>query len=376
MTKRLTFVAIVPTLGTRTRCLKMAKLAERAGFKVSFWGWERDGKTEVTPEEAQICEQRLILVRGGGYSNRKLLPYYFQWVFKVFWQSIRKPPGLVQALGLESAFPVALASVFRRDIKLIFDDADRLSYCHSLPSLPRKFLAVLERWTMRRCSVHVIPGPSRYPDGLDNSRAVVLKNTPSQEVIERSAHIQMDVAPFDGALTLLGLGWIGDVRGASLMNELAAHFENDDRIRFLAAGRLTGDAANEFVKRKNVQYFGEVPNASALSLYRAADLVMTFYDPRIRINRYAEPNKWGDCVSQQIPFLVNEEIETARPYIEEGAAVTVPYSDLAKAVACVTELIETPEITRRAKRCIAEMRSSMPSFDDTYSNHVLAKVNK
>lgn len=375
MKERLTFVAIVPTLETRTRCLKMAKLAFRAGNEVHFWGWDRDGQKHVSAEEATVCQERKLLVTGGGYSNRKLLGYYFKWVFGVFWEAFRRPPGRVQALGLESAFPVAVASVFRSNVRLVFDDADRLSYCHSLPKLARKFLTALERWTMRRCEFHIIPGPARYPDGLYEDRTVILKNTPSQDVVEESASFQLTQPSENGVLTLLGLGWIGDVRGASLMDDLARHFERDPRLRFIAAGRLTGDAAQRFVKRSNVEYFGEVTNAEALSLYRCADLVMTFYNPRIRINRYAEPNKWGDCVSQSVPFLVNEEIKTAQPYIDAGAAITIPYNDLPTSVSRIGTLIENPSEIQRARDSISKMQAEQQSFDETYCEHVLAKLS-
>ncbi len=179
MKRKITFVALVPELSIRTRCLKMATLAAHEGYEIEFWGWDRDGQGKPqSSESAAVCPHRRLLVSGGGYSNSRLLPYYILWVARVFFAALRKPPGTTQALGLESAFPIAVAGLFRHDVRLIFDDADRLSYCHDMPGIVRKSLSILERWTARRSVLHIIPGRSRYPDGLIEDRTVVLKNNP------------------------------------------------------------------------------------------------------------------------------------------------------------------------------------------------------
>ncbi len=173
----------------------------------------------------------------------------------------------------------------------------------------------------------------------------------------------------------MALGWIGDVRGAALIDGIAELTANNDKIRFLAAGRLTGDAAHRLAQRKNVKYFGEISNEAALSLYRAADLVLTFYDPAIPINRYAEPNKWGDCVQQGVPFLVNSKIITAREYVEGGAAFTCPYDDPKAAQDLIQGLVEDPKALDDARAAIHSMKSHQVSFDETYKSQVLAAAS-
>jgi len=249
-----------------------------------------------------------------------------------------------------------------------------MSSCLRLPGLTVSVIAVLERWTARRAQIHIIPGKGRYRDGLPCSRTVVLKNTPSQQTVNMASAIAVSRACAEAELIVYVNGWIGETRGAPQVNELSRMLENEPRVHFLAAGRLTGPAAANFSKRTNVTYLGEVANELALAHYRVVDLVLTYYDPKVPINRYAEPNKWGDCVAFGVPFIANSEVMTARPYVDDGAAFACDYSDLAALGSLLNKLLDQPELLEAARMRMLSMRSDQQDFDSVFVNQVIEPI--
>lgn len=300
--------------------------------------------------------------------------WYPLWVLKVFLQALWRGPRRVHALGLESSFPVALAGLIRRRIRLVHDDADRMSQCYVLPKLVMAIMQALERWTARRSWLHVIPGTERYPDGLPSRLTVLLKNTPSAEVLAEAKCVDLTRLPRQTELVLYLNGWICANRGAAHADALACAFADDQRFHLLATGRMTGEDAQRLVKRRNVTYLGEVPNAAALGHYRAADLVLTYYDPKVQINRYAEPNKWGDCAAMGPPFVVNEEVVTARPWLDADAAFSCPFVDHAALVELIRDIMEKTFRLRHARQAMQALRTSQTDFDVAIRERVIPEL--
>ena len=98
-------------------------------------------------------------------------------------------------------------------------------------------------------------------------------------------------------------------------------------LRVLVAGMLACAEAEELVTLPCVEYLGLLSGEESLATYYRAHLAFTFYDPKIAINRVAEPNKWGDCVATGTPFVTNAEVQTARPFLLRKQCVAVPYAD-------------------------------------------------
>ena len=226
----------------------------------------------------------------------------------------------------------------------MFDDADRFSLVVNFPSAIRRLVQALEEWTSRRVLVHVIPGWSRYDWTAESM--FMLRNTPRAEDIDEA--LSLEVARPEADLVVYANGWLGDTRGAGVILEVLRRLEQSSlNVAFLVAGR--------------VDYRGEISQLEALSLYSVSDVVLTLYDPSIPINRYAESNKWGDCVACGVPFVVNSEVRTAKEYVDRGAAWAVPYADAA-GLAALLETLPSGDRLREATLAVSEMRAQTPLF--------------
>jgi glycosyltransferase involved in cell wall biosynthesis len=355
------FLAPLGAIRKRTRLAKMASLIRARGDELLFIGWEREKGEAEALRSADTGIRETVILRGGGYASRRTRLFYPLWMIVVFLKTLRlgRDKALF-CLGWETAFPARLAAVFT-GARVIFDDADRFSMIVGLPGPLHRWLEALERWTSRSVALHLVPSFSRYQ--WRHPRMLELGNSPLLADMER-ARANPPSRPA-AALVVYANGWIGESRGAPVF--LRALDLIDARsldIRMVIAGRVTGPGADELIEHPRVTFLGEVSQSEALAWYAAVDVLLTYYDPSVPINRTAESNKWGDAVFFGTPFIVNTEVETAAGFVAAGAAWAVPYDDAGALVDLLNALSRDQALVRSAAERLAEFRASYRAFDE------------
>jgi len=358
----LAIFAPLPAVRKRTRLAKMVPIFQSRGYKVRFFGWER-APGELEEWRSTNLDERTIL-RGGGYASRQARLLYPLWMAATFLQVLRLGRGAnVFCLGWETAFPALLASYFT-GAQILFDDADRFSLIMRLPGPLHGVLQSIERWTSRRVTLHIVPSFSRYEWRGPNM--VVLRNTPSMNdyhLARRSLY-----RPPSTGLVVYANGWIGETRGAPVflqtLQKLAAVAAD---VKLVIAGRVDGPSSVDLMNHPLVEYRGELSQVDALAIYGEVDVALTYYDPVVPINRLAESNKWGDCVFLRIPFIVNDEVVTAAPFIDGGAAWAIPYSDSAGLADLLIKLSRDRRMLEYRKGSLDNFRSEYLPFDQQFN---------
>ncbi|HWK57539.1 MAG TPA: hypothetical protein VNQ80_09385 [Parapedobacter sp.] len=326
---RIIIIAPVSAISKRLRLSKLVKFIfckdevhKGQEFKVIHKGWERlkgEGRELAFFDK---IEKDLIL-KGGGYGG-KVKYMYFLWMVKVFFSCLKlKKDEVIWALGFESAFPVLIAGLFRK-FKVVFDDADRFSLVFNFPKPISWLIKNLEVWTSRKAFQHIIPGIERYD--FTSNKFYIIKNTPSFDEIEAAKKIYQKKLWPKADLIININGLLSKDRGLNIALQLSRDLKDYD-IKFILAGRLACKEADELSKQGNVYYLGNVSNAEALASYFASDLVLTYFDPRIKINQLAESNKWGDAIKTGNGIIVNSEVQTAQYLRNANAAISFDYSD-------------------------------------------------
>ena len=368
-TDRVPIIMLAPgsAVRRRTRLKKQADVLLAMGCDIRFFGWEREPGEMAANLHPDPHISETAILRGGGYGSSQTRLYYPLWMLAVFWRVLRLPrrANLV-CLGFETAFPALLAAAFTK-ARVIFDDADRFSMVLSLPGPVRNIVQRLERWTSRHALLHLIPGRTRYDWDAESMR--VLRNSPNRADFEKARVLHETGDSKTGAepaaFTLYANGWIGETRGAPIFLDLMQRLSGDD-VRLKLIGRGDGAAYDRLCVLPNVDAQSEVPQVEALAAYLDADLALTYYDPRVAINRQAESNKWGDCVYLGIPFVVNSEVETARGFVTDGAAYAVPYADVDALEQLVRALAADAERMAAARRAVAAQRQQFLPFDEAF----------
>lgn len=352
----------------RTRLNKQVDVLLEMGLKVVFAGWERVAGEATPPEGSRSADaiERHTLLKGGGYGGRKTLTYYPRWSWAVF-NYVRSLPrdAVVFCLGFETAAPALLASAGTRR-RILFDDADRMSMSFPFPAPVRKAIAGLEKLASHRADVHVVPGFERY--GWKHERMAILRNTPSSADFAAARELdlqgELGLPPVEDAFTIYANGWVGETRGAPVLLSLMQKLEaRQQPARLLVIGRGDGDSFDRLALRGDVHVFGEMPQRKALAGYTISDLLFTFYDPRIPINRLAASNKWGDAIYLDTPFVVNSEVETARHFTDTGAGFAVDYDDTDALADLVVDLARNPARLEQARKALHRFREDYIPFD-------------
>ncbi len=361
MTQTLVFIAPLSAMRKRTRLAKMARFLEDRSIGVRFLGWERtNGELAQLAWDGDTIDETAIL-RGGGYASRTARLMYPVWMVVVFVRCLMLPKKtVVWCLGWETAFPARIASIFRR-LEIVFDDADRFSMLIRLPRPLHRLLVRLERWTSRKCRMHLVPGWSRYEWRHD--RMVLLRNSPLRADYEHALEIPRSNAGDE--LTLYVNGWIAWDTGARIiLKALDILKERGIACRLIVAGRVASQEGEALIARPETEFRGELPQRRALELYRSCHITLTLYDPQVPINRHAESNKWGDCVFLGTPFIVNSEVQTAEKFVRADAAISFPYNDHEALADIVERISQDPGILEYTRQRLCLFKDDYLPFED------------
>lgn len=358
-------VVLIAPLGEPGKRVRLAKtiriIKDRYHYNISFWGWRRTPNESLGANLDGVIETRALLT-GGGFRSVLTRFYYLIWMLRVFLALLWRAPPRIYCLGLETALPAWVASRLRPRIKYVFDDADRLVMLWALPKPVEKLIVALEKRVSRDAVIHIIPTLERYD--YRTTKLYEIANMPDKNQVEEAKRFQKSKE--DDRLHVYVNGWLDRTRGLDLIDQVAEILEQGnckDIVFNVAIGRVTGELT-KFLHHSNVNHLGSLTHTQSLAQYPANDVVVTFYDPAIRINRYALPNKWGDAIAMNTPIVLNEEIRTAKPLITCGAALTVPFNDPATLAALLRDLCYDKKLLTAARVAITSISKNYKPFDE------------
>lgn len=352
----------------RLRMVKFCLVAKKLGIDVQYFGWNR-GFDQTLWEGEPLAKSNTPILSGETKSSLAKKIGYLRWCYATWRQLWRlKPKSIVYCLGFETAFAAYCYSFFF-PIRFIFDDADTFSLHAPLPSFLKPFVRLLENWTRQKSRLTIVPTAQRYDRMTETMR--LIKNTPDRSLVDISRSLEVS-RPVNAKLIVYANGVLTDYRGLGILQSVATRLgknpDTAESVLFLLAGRME-DPDHEILTLPNVDYKGRVPNTVALSYYRIADLVFTYYDPAGgEINRYASSNKWGDCLVFGVPPLINREVESVPEFREQDACLTFDYEDVDGLTDCIQQIVRQPELLDQLKNNLRPLQESFQYFDDAITS--------
>ncbi|WP_161882071.1 glycosyltransferase family 4 protein [Deinococcus alpinitundrae] len=324
------------------RMAKLLDALDALNVEVEHWCWLREQREQKY--HSNNIHPRVLLV-GGGYSNKTLILYYIIFFLKVTSALFSTKGERFYAIGFISSIPLALMSRSRK-IEYIFDNNDNFSKSHKWPKPLKYIIECFENLIASRAKIHIVPSKFRWMKADKNLR--FLPNLPTKKTVARAKELsRKENYDRDGKFTIYVNGLLTLPRGIDKIYHIAKYIDAD-KSRIIVAGKLISEEAREMVKLPSVEYLGELSNYESLAQYFRSNLVLTLYDPSIEINRLAEPNKWGDCIATSTPFLVNNEVQTAKEYIDSGICFSCPYENKSL-LPLINTLIANPRLLTEAE---------------------------
>ena len=307
---------------------KFIRVVLDAGYTVEFWGWDRNGDFRshtVSSFDGEPGFTRRVLFKGGGSRSTATAAAYGLWAWRLLRSVLKtRDNAMFVAVSFDTGLPMAVASLGGK-VHFLFADRDNISMSFRWPPPVRALLRILERVIVMRCSLHVLPGRSRWASPGPKER--FLPNAPASGVLAAARQIASRNGYARGQkLTIYVNGWLVESRGIGVFLE-AYRQCGPGELEVIIAGKDTCSALEQLVRMPGVKWLGKISAEESLANYFRSHFVFTYYDPAIEINTRAEPNKWEDCVATQTPFIVNSEVSTAERFIRRQACAHAPYHD-------------------------------------------------
>lgn len=327
---------------------KLIGVLNNMGVKATYLFWKRapsdsvvvDGKAALQELTSTVSQSKISLLFG-----------YIRWVIQLFLFAMKqgKKEDIFFVSRIDAGFPIFLASKFKR-FRYVYLDRDAAFLSYSAPKLVLMVMKFIEKSVAINSVLHLIPGQSR--NFTKASNVMVVPNSPSSRELDKAKTLRGSIAAEDPRCTIYINGWLKKSRGMSFILKAVRELSKNE-FRILIAGEKGCPEVDVLCSLEHVTYLGVLNNAEALSLYYHSDVVLSFYDPTILINRLAEPNKWLDCVCTGTKFITNYGINTVQQYIDAKVCLQVNYGDAEDLVLLLKEIplkkIEKDWITTNAE---------------------------
>jgi glycosyltransferase involved in cell wall biosynthesis len=300
---------------------KLLPALRRRGYTVEFIGWDRASQWPRRSSHDGVGYT--MVLRGGGYSSRRLLLWMPLWYAAATLKLARRAARddeVLMAMDFEAALPAAVAGLVRGH-RFIYNCRDNVSMRYRLPRGASRMLDWIDGRVMGRASAVIFPDEVRVPPDAPPHTVIVRNCAPE---------VELEGTPDPSALTVYALGNLRRDRGVELLLDAANEVEG---CRVLAAGKCR-DAKLAARLEGEADYRGVLSPTEALALCGEADVVFTFYEPSLEINRRAVSNKWSDAMMAGRPILINTELAKARWVLDSGIGYGCPYAagELAQAL--------------------------------------------
>ena len=135
-------------------------------------------------------------------------------------------------------------------------------------------------------------------------------------------------------------------------------------VEFSVASLLDREKTLKPLKESDsVAYLGSLEQVESLAQYCRSHCVLTLYDPKFEINRFAVSNKWGDAVFMETPIIVNRGVVTAARLVKAGAAIEMDFRE-GSLEKLLIEMIKNPEILKTAKFNVKKLSTQHSLYDE------------
>ena len=305
------FIIIIRESNLKDRVRLSKIIGYLVNRKANFELWKKEGEESLNFRYKDIIKSS---------SNKKI--EYVKWLVFLFISLLKRNENTFFVSGFESALVVYVRSLFFKT-NYIFDNPDNFYQSKKLPVYLRKLILKIEKAIIRRSIITLVPDKSRILGyNIPDEKFRVLKNFPSKNDIEKSLKMNK---PLNEKLVIYINGWLVPTRGLKMIDQFIKMLQDNLDIQIIIAGKKEG--LGDILSSKYVTYKGVVDSIQSLSFYQLSDLVLTFYDPSLEINRKASPNKWGDAIITKTVPILNKGIETTDTYFPKGGYFSIEYGD-------------------------------------------------
>ncbi|MFB3889923.1 MAG: glycosyltransferase family 4 protein [Candidatus Bathyarchaeia archaeon] len=307
------------------RVWKMASVLAERHFKVTILEWDRKAELPAAENASGMCVRRMKLK--APYGSRLILFLPVWWMYASLYLLTHRFE-VVQPQNLDNLVVSWMVSHLRR-AKISYDIADFYAdtYVPGNVTPLRRFVAWLERNLIMSADAAIAVDEARLRQiNLPSVKFSVIYNSPP-DIYSDFKGKRADKARSNLPFTIFYAGILEKDRGLDMMVEAIRELPN---VRLVVAG--FGHLEKEFSRlagrHNNVEFLGRVPYDRVLELTHASDCVIAIYDPTVRNNVFASPNKLFESMLCAKPIIVSDGTAMSEVVRRERCGFVVEYGNV------------------------------------------------
>lgn len=282
-------------------------------YDISFYCWLRN-----KDDEPKYTREQFIL-KGGGYSNNKLIFYYPMWILTLFLKLLFsakiKKANIIFAIDFDSAFPVYILSFFKPNVRFIYDIHDDFSLRYNFPVLIKKGITKIDKKIKSRALKVIHVDENRIREDDDNY--IVIYNSQSDFYENKTLENVKDINK-----TFAFTGLIGKTRGVISVYNFA---KENPKCLIITAGKIIDEFGDKFIKLPNVHFLGYITQENLFEQIKNCHGIFSLYDTSKEINVLAASNKLYDAMMLGVPVIVNKGLHVEEFVVKNGIGFAVNF---------------------------------------------------
>jgi glycosyltransferase involved in cell wall biosynthesis len=308
-------------------------------YRIIALGWDREANHSLFEYDGKIAIKHLRLKAPIG--KIWLVFYYPLFWMWVFINLIIHRPKIIYSCNLDTLIPSYTFKVLF-SAKLVFDSFDKYAMAFIPPDyhVIYTLVDILENVLSSKADALITVSKERLATfgRYKPKYSEVIMNCP-EDRLEKIKQKSLSRFHVNGVFILVYAGIIHYDRGLLLLAHAIREIKG---VRLILAGRAMEDI-KQLLQSPNIQYLGVLEYDEALELQRLADAIPILYDPKIPINRVANPNKLFEAMMLGVPVITN----VCREIVSEtGCGLVVEY-DLKSVKEALQYLISHPDVRKK-----------------------------
>jgi glycosyltransferase involved in cell wall biosynthesis len=345
MAKRV-LMLLTNTFRPDPRVHKEARALIEAGYEVSLFAWDRDGRGPQHQNIDGIDIHRIRTVRLAG-SIGMVLGMLIFWA-KSLLLSRKVAFDIVHAHDFDTLLPAILISRLH-SVPLIYDAHEHYSKMIAVdaPAVVTRFIDRLELASVSFCDLAIIANPPMIPRIMAVQGPEVVNVANCVDLPDRTrvrAHTwHKEVVLFYGG-TLEPMRYIEE-------SIEVVKCTPDAKVVFAGTGRLSELVAREAAQSPKVEFLGFLDWNSLMDRMAASDAVLCLLDPRNENYKISIANRLCEGMAYGVPVLASKDTLCGEIVEKEGAGVVIEWSpeNLVRAIDELREPAKAQEMGKNGR---------------------------
>jgi glycosyltransferase involved in cell wall biosynthesis len=330
-------VIIFRSRGIDPAVQKVASSLGESGYDVRLFVWDRKGDVKT---DDGLLPYSLNAVRLPAPYDSPISPLLWPvWWMLEFIILVRNKYSLIHACDFDTAVPAFIASRVR-GVPFFYTIYDY--YSANIPvdkPFIKKIISTMENFFINRADCLFIVDKNRFEQIKECKIRdfAVINNSPVDVSLQDTNEETNFILFYGGALL--------KTRGIGLLIEVAKRLP-DVQVIIAGSGPEEQNIREAIKQGTNIQYLGQISHQKIIEYSSKADAIVAMYDPSIKNNEYASPNKLFEAMMLSKPIITSDNPALLKYIDEERCGIVIPYGDLDRLIDAITQLQNSPQISK------------------------------